>query len=131
MGSLYKQAGGRIWWVKYHSHGRPVRESTGTADDQEAKRFLKTREGQVASGQPLLPRLDRVRYEEVVEDLRKHYEATRTRDLRNCAGGSSISTAASAAGTLPRSGNPRWMPTWWRAGGRARPVARSAASWGR
>ena len=46
MGSLYKQPGSRIWWVKYHVHGRPVRESTGTADEQEAKRCLKTREGQ-------------------------------------------------------------------------------------
>jgi hypothetical protein len=59
-----------------------VRESTGTADEQEAKRFLKTREGQAAAGQPLLPRLDRIRYEEVVEDLRAHYEATGTRDLK-------------------------------------------------
>ena len=50
MGSLYIQPGSRIWWVKYHVHGRPVRESAGTADDQEAKRFLKTREGQVAAG---------------------------------------------------------------------------------
>lgn len=29
-----------------------------------------------------MPRLDRIRYEEVVEDLRKHYEATGTRDLK-------------------------------------------------
>jgi hypothetical protein len=82
MGSLYRQAGSRIWWVKYHIHGRPVRESTGTADDHEAKRFLKTREGQTVTGQPLLPRLDRVRYQEVVEDRRAHYEATGTRDLK-------------------------------------------------
>ena len=82
MGSLYKQPGSRIWWVKYHVHGRPVRESTGTADEQEAKRCLKTREGQLASGQPLVPRLDRIRYEEVLQDLRAHYEATGTRDLK-------------------------------------------------
>ena len=82
MGSLYKQPGSRIWWVKYHVHGRPVRESTGTADEQEAKRCLKTREGQLAAGQPLVPRLDRIRYEEVLEDLRAHYEATGTRDLK-------------------------------------------------
>jgi integrase len=82
MGSLYKQPGSRIWWVKYHVHGRPVRESTRTADDQEAKRFLKTREGHLAAGQPLVPRLDRIRYEEVLQDLRAHYEATGTRDLK-------------------------------------------------
>jgi integrase len=82
MGSLYKQSGSSIWWVKYYSHGRPVRESTGTTDEQEAKQFLKKQEGQVAAGQPLLLRLDRIRYEEVVKDLQGHYEATGTRDLK-------------------------------------------------
>ncbi|HEX2480944.1 MAG TPA: tyrosine-type recombinase/integrase [Methylomirabilota bacterium] len=82
MGSLYKQKGSRIWWAKYYANGRPVRESTGTHNDQEAGRFLKAREGRVAAGQPLLPRVDRVRYAEIAQDLRRHYEATGKRDLK-------------------------------------------------
>jgi hypothetical protein len=78
MGSLYKQPGSRIWWVKHHEHGRPVRESTGTADDQGAKRILKTREGRVAAGQPLLPRPDRVRYE-IEEEHHSPPESARQR----------------------------------------------------
>ncbi len=86
MGSLYKQKSrdgtpGHIWWAKYYVNGRPVRESTGTEKRTEAERFMKEREGRVATGQPFLPRADRVRYEEVAQDLRQHYQATGTRGL--------------------------------------------------
>jgi hypothetical protein len=53
MGSLYRR--GEIWWVKYYENGRPKRESAGTTKETEAKRFLKEREGRVATGQPILP----------------------------------------------------------------------------
>lgn len=79
MGQLYQR--GRIWWVKYYVNGRPVRESTGTEKEREAERILKTREGRAAAGLPLLPRADRVRYEEAAEDLREHYRTTGTRNL--------------------------------------------------
>ena len=79
MGSLYrpKLKSGKpstIWWVKYYVNGRPVRESTGTTKESEARRLLKEREGRAASGHPILPRADRVRYEEVAQDLQMHYE---------------------------------------------------------
>jgi hypothetical protein len=51
--------------MKFYANGRPVRESTGTDDKETAKRILKTREGAAAAGQPVLPRVDRMRYEEV------------------------------------------------------------------
>ncbi|HXL78787.1 MAG TPA: hypothetical protein VN985_09120 [Candidatus Eisenbacteria bacterium] len=80
MGCLYRpklKSGerGQIWWRKYYVNGRPVRESTGVAGDTEtapleARRFLKKREGSVATGAPILPRADRIRYDEVAEDLR-------------------------------------------------------------
>src|SRR3972149_4191168 len=81
MGCLYRQRGrdgtaGRIWWIKYYINGRPVRESTGTDKETPAKNILKDRLGRVATGQPILSRADRVRYEEVVQDLRQHYETT-------------------------------------------------------
>jgi integrase len=90
MGSLYrpKLKNGqrcRIWWMKYYVSGRPVRESTGLAKETEARRVLKEREGKVATGQPILPRADRVQYGELVADLRRHYEATGTRDLEEFA----------------------------------------------
>lgn len=76
---LYRR--GRVWWCKYYVNGRPVRESTGAEKEGEAKRFLDGRKGRVATGQPILPRADRVRYDDVATDLRQHYEATGARDL--------------------------------------------------
>jgi integrase len=81
MGSLYKQKSrdgtpGRVWWVKYYVNGRPVRESTDTEKEAEAKRFLKLREGAAAAGAPIAPRVDRILYDEVAADLRAHYHAT-------------------------------------------------------
>jgi hypothetical protein len=79
MGSLYQR--GEIWWVKYYENGRPRRESTGTTKETEARRFLKEREGRVATGQPILQRADRICYEQVAQDLRQHYHMTGSRDL--------------------------------------------------
>jgi integrase len=78
MGSLYKR--GRVWWVKYYANGRPVRESTGTEKEKAARDYLKAREGRVATGQPILPRVDRIRYDEIAKDLRQHYATTKCRN---------------------------------------------------
>ncbi|MDO8475811.1 MAG: hypothetical protein Q7W02_06370 [Candidatus Rokubacteria bacterium] len=83
MGSLYER--GRVYWIKYYANGRPVRESTGMDKEQAAARVLKEREGRVAIGQPMLPRADRVRYEEATADLRRHYETTGERGTREAA----------------------------------------------
>src|SRR5262249_57472068 len=89
MGQLYQRW--RVWWVTYCLVGRPVRESTGVASavgqgaPQAAKIFQKQREGRVATGLPVLPRVDRIRYEEVEADLKQHYEATGSRDLKEYA----------------------------------------------
>ena len=79
MGTLYQR--GRVWWAKWYVDGRPMRESTGIATDDdtipnEAKRFLKVREGKAASGEPVLRRADRTRYEEIRKDLFEHYATT-------------------------------------------------------
>jgi integrase len=79
MGMLYRR--GRVYWCKYYVNGRPVRESTGKTTEKAAEQFLKVREGRAAAGMPMLPRADRIRYEEIAEDLRQHYAATGTRDL--------------------------------------------------
>lgn len=58
-----------------------IRESTSTEKETEARRFMKDREGSAVKGQPVLPRVDRILYEEAARDLRQHYETTGERDL--------------------------------------------------
>jgi hypothetical protein len=65
-----------VWWVKYYVNGVPLRESTGTEKEAEARKILKRKEGRALSGEPLLPRVDRMRYEEAAADLRTHYRTT-------------------------------------------------------
>lgn len=87
MGSIYRRKtrngrSGAVFWVKYYVNGLPVRESTRTGKESEARRFLKEREGRVVTGQPILPRADRIRYQEVARDLREHYQTTGARNLK-------------------------------------------------
>jgi len=87
MGSIYRRrrrdgSHGSVFWVKYYADGRPIRESTGTKDKKQAARFLKGREGRIVLGQPVMPRADRVRYEEIADDLKRYYETTGKREWR-------------------------------------------------
>jgi hypothetical protein len=79
---------GRTCWVyrvnrqvgaTLKENGRPVRESTYAEKAKEAERFLKTREGAAANGEPVMPRADRVHYEAAAADPRQHYDATGAR----------------------------------------------------
>ena len=72
---------GRIWWIKYYVNGRPVRESTGNDKETLARRMLQERVGRIAAGLPVLPRADRILYDELAKDLRQHYEATGRRKV--------------------------------------------------
>lgn len=80
MGMIYKR--GQIFWIKYYVNGRPVRESSGSEMEGKAKSLLKEREGRAEMGQPILPKVARVRVDELLDDLRAHYETTGKRNLR-------------------------------------------------
>ncbi len=67
--------------MKYYDHGVPHRESTGTCNKSKARRILQERLGRVARGEAILPRADRMRYEEVSADLRQYYQVTGARNL--------------------------------------------------
>jgi hypothetical protein len=54
------------WWMKFYRNGCPIFESTRTADKVEAKRRLKEREGQIASGVYYGPQAERTRFVDLV-----------------------------------------------------------------
>jgi integrase len=65
---------GDILWLKYYDrYGKPIRESTGSTKDADAKRLLKKREGEISSGK--LPGIyfDRVKFDELAEDYLTDY----------------------------------------------------------
>jgi integrase len=81
MGMLYKQKGSNRWWIKYYRNGRPIRESTGTDKEGEARRKLREKEGDIAAGRPVIPHADRVRFEELTEDFLNDYRVNGKRSL--------------------------------------------------
>jgi integrase len=70
---------GPTWWTKLYVNGRPLRESTGTADRELAEGILRDRLARVSQGLPVV-RLQDVRFDELADDLRAHYETTGSRD---------------------------------------------------
>jgi integrase len=80
MGMIYKR--GEVFWIKYYSAGKPIRESTGTDKRKEAERLLKDREGRATMGAPLLPGVSKTTVDELLKDLRAHYETSGTRGLK-------------------------------------------------
>jgi hypothetical protein len=62
-------------------NGKRHRESTKTNNRDEAKRIIKDRESRIARGEVLLPRVDRITYDEARDDLVAYYEAHGTRNL--------------------------------------------------
>ncbi len=70
------------FWIKYYRNGRPFRESTATLDKGEARRKLKQREGEVAEGRFRGLRVERIKFEELADDLRADYVINKKKTLR-------------------------------------------------
>lgn len=79
MGSIYKR--GNKYWIKYYRNGKPYRESTKSDKESDAKKLLRKREGQISEGK--LPGIyfDRVKFDELAEDLKRDYRLNQKRSL--------------------------------------------------
>jgi integrase len=80
---LYRRNGSEFWYFDYlNAEGERVRESSKTTDRETAQRLLDDRRGRIARGEVVLPRIDRVTFDEARQDLLDHYKAHQTRDMR-------------------------------------------------
>ncbi len=77
MGTVYRR--GRIWWIKYYWNGKPFRESSKSQKISDAKRLLRRREGEVATGGLLVA--ERVRFEELADDFLNDYRANKRKSF--------------------------------------------------
>ncbi len=81
MGHIYKR--GKVYWVKYYRSGKSFRESSGSAKESDAKRLLRIREGDIARGIPVAPRVGRVKFDELADDVINDYKINKKRSLRH------------------------------------------------
>jgi integrase len=71
---VYERSGSRFLWIKwYDAQGRPHRESAQTTSVKEAKRLRDQRPGSVAKGEPIAANANRVRVNELLDDLENDY----------------------------------------------------------
>jgi integrase len=79
MGYIYKR--GTICWIKYYCNGKPYRESTRTTKKSEAKRLLKKREGEIAEGRISGLYFDKVRFDDLAENILRDYRINEKKSL--------------------------------------------------
>jgi integrase len=79
MGAVYKR--GTVFWVKYYRNGTPIRESAHTTKETEARQLLRQREGDVARGVPLSPKVGRVTVAEALAEVIRDYRVNGKRSL--------------------------------------------------
>ncbi len=79
MGMLYRR--GSIWWVKYYHNGRCFRESSKSQKRSDGKWLLQNREGEFTTGAFLGLETERVRFEELAQDLLNEYQTNNRKSL--------------------------------------------------
>ncbi len=79
MGTIYKR--GNTYWLKYYRNGKPYYESTGSSKETAARQLLKEREGEISKGK--LPGIyfERVKFDELAEDLLRDYKINEKKSL--------------------------------------------------
>src|SRR6476646_12145505 len=70
-GCVYQR--GDVWWLKYSRYGKPYRESCNSTDKRKAEKMLKIRLAEITSGTFVGPQAEKVRVEELAEDLLREY----------------------------------------------------------
>jgi len=72
MGATYLR--GKIYWIKYYWNGKPMRESSRSEKESDAKHLLKLREGTIAEGKFPGLRVEKILFDELVKDFLNDYK---------------------------------------------------------
>jgi integrase len=81
MGSIYRRKGTKKYTIKYYKNGKEFVEATHSDKIEVAKRILKLREGEISQGK--LPGMvyDRIKFDELMEDLLLDYRLNQKRTV--------------------------------------------------
>jgi integrase len=71
MGELRQR--GKIRWMRYYRNGRRFEESARTSNYEDARDQLRRKEGAIADGVPVSPKIGRLRFEDAVDDVLNDY----------------------------------------------------------
>lgn len=79
MGSIYKR--GNIYWLKYYQDGKPIRESSKSSREADARKLLRKREGEIAEGKRPGVYFDRVSFDDLAADYILDYKVNGKKTL--------------------------------------------------
>jgi len=68
-GSIYRQKGSAVWWIKYHRNGKPFRESSHSTDEKKAGDLLKKRLAEIMTNTFIGPKVERIKVDELADDF--------------------------------------------------------------
>jgi integrase len=71
-GCVYLRGG--VWWIKYSVNGKPVPESSGSDKESEARKLLRKRLGEIATGQYIGPDAEKITLSELADDVVTDYK---------------------------------------------------------
>src|SRR5205823_4745629 len=71
------------WWIRYYRDGLRIEESTEQTSKGEAERLLKLKEGDVAKGVPVNPKMGQLRFDEAAADLLTDYQINQRKSYAN------------------------------------------------
>jgi hypothetical protein len=77
-GTTYEE---KTWWIQYYRNGRPCNESSRSEKKTDAERLLKLKEGDIIRGIAVSPKLQRVRFSELLDDFLTDYRINSKKSL--------------------------------------------------
>jgi len=84
MGHIYQR--GKTFWVKYYRDGRPFYESSGSTIKGDARRLLRSREGDITKGVAIAPRMGSRKFKELGQDVLTDYKINAKKSYKETEG---------------------------------------------
>lgn len=81
MGCVFRPKDRNVWWVKYRRAGKTYYESSKSTRKGDATDLLRLREGDIAHGKPVTPKIGKLTFEEAAADLLNDYRVNGKRSL--------------------------------------------------
>jgi hypothetical protein len=81
MGSIYKR--GEVLWIKYYRKGKPFYESSKSDKMMVARNLLALREGEIVQGKLPGIHFDKVKFDELAEELLRDYRLNEKKSLKH------------------------------------------------
>jgi integrase len=81
MGRTYKR--GAIWWIRYWHRGKEYRESSKSDVESVARRLLKKRIGEIATGRLIGPKEEKVTFDDLARGIKQDYAINAKRSKRS------------------------------------------------